>query len=229
MRRTHVIALLLVLASAAASISFYAFLPERIATHWNASGQADGSMPRLGGVLVMPIVMAFLVGLFCIIPRIDPRKASFAAFRTVYDGLVVVLGLFLLVVQMQICSGPSASRSARSFGGAWSGLPLIAVVYLRSFLSGAAALVYEAAWVRSLGLIFGASFRGDFDSRGLPVVRGQWVVENRGVEPDIEVENAPHELLSGIDPQLERAIRCVMDELAARPPKKRHRPPYKEQ
>jgi tricorn protease len=58
---------------------------------------------------------------------------------------------------------------------------------------------------------------------------GQWVVENRGVEPDIDLENSPDAVVAGGDPQLERAIRYVVDELAAHPPKKPSRPPYKVQ
>jgi tricorn protease len=37
-----------------------------------------------------------------------------------------------------------------------------------------------------------------------------WGLENRGVEPDIEVENLPQDLAKGEDPQLDRAIQEVM-------------------
>jgi tricorn protease len=57
----------------------------------------------------------------------------------------------------------------------------------------------------------------------------EWIIENRGVEPDIEVENRPHEVVAGGDPQLERAIGWVLDELKKKPPKKPTRPPYKVQ
>jgi tricorn protease len=33
-----------------------------------------------------------------------------------------------------------------------------------------------------------------------------WQLENRGVEPDIEVEMRPQDYVAGVDPQLERAI-----------------------
>jgi tricorn protease len=56
-----------------------------------------------------------------------------------------------------------------------------------------------------------------------------WVVENHGVDPDIEVENAPHELVAGHDPQLERAIQWCLEQLQKSPPKKHVRPPYKVQ
>jgi tricorn protease len=53
-----------------------------------------------------------------------------------------------------------------------------------------------------------------------------WVVENEGVPPDVEVEQTPAEVIAGRDPQLEKAIRIVLDELAANPPRKPKRPPY---
>ena len=57
---------------------------------------------------------------------------------------------------------------------------------------------------------------------------GQWVVENHGVDPDIEVENPPSALVAGHDPQLERAIQWTMSELE-KAPKRPERPRYKVQ
>jgi tricorn protease len=51
-------------------------------------------------------------------------------------------------------------------------------------------------------------------------------VENVGVPPDIEVEQTPKDVIAGRDPQLERAIQVVMEELAKNPPKKPKRPAY---
>lgn len=48
-----------------------------------------------------------------------------------------------------------------------------------------------------------------------------WGVENYGTDPDIEVDNAPHDYARGVDVQLERAIAVALDLLAQRPP---HRP-----
>jgi len=53
-----------------------------------------------------------------------------------------------------------------------------------------------------------------------------WVVENVGVPPDIEVEQWPAEVIQGHDPQLEKAIEVILDELEQNPPKKLKRPPY---
>jgi len=55
---------------------------------------------------------------------------------------------------------------------------------------------------------------------------GGWVVENVGVPPDIEVEQTPADVIAGRDPQLEKAIQVVMEELKKNPPKEPKRPPY---
>jgi len=53
-----------------------------------------------------------------------------------------------------------------------------------------------------------------------------WVVENVGVPPDIEVEQTPADVIAGRDPQLEKAIEVILEELEANPPRKLERPPY---
>lgn len=53
-----------------------------------------------------------------------------------------------------------------------------------------------------------------------------FIVENAGVSPDIEVEQSPALVAAGHDPQLEKAIQVVMEELKANPVKKLVRPPF---
>lgn len=47
---------------------------------------------------------------------------------------------------------------------------------------------------------------------------GQWIIENHGVDPDIEVDNDPVKEWNGEDQQLDRAIREVMEQLPGRQP-----------
>ncbi len=49
-------------------------------------------------------------------------------------------------------------------------------------------------------------------------------VENVGVPPDVEVEQMPADVIAGHDPQLEKAIAIVMEELKKNPPQKPKRP-----
>ena len=53
-----------------------------------------------------------------------------------------------------------------------------------------------------------------------------WIVENVGVPPDIEVEQLPADVIAGKDPQLEKAIEVIKEELRKNPPKKLKRHPY---
>jgi tricorn protease len=53
----------------------------------------------------------------------------------------------------------------------------------------------------------------------------QWEIENRGVAPDIEVDNRPDLVREGHDPQLEKAIELVMKEIQEHPKKLPQRPP----
>ncbi len=54
----------------------------------------------------------------------------------------------------------------------------------------------------------------------------QWVIENHGVEPDIEVDDLPGDLMAGRDAQLEAAVKVIMDKLAAEPMKLPAPPPW---
>jgi tricorn protease len=53
-----------------------------------------------------------------------------------------------------------------------------------------------------------------------------FIVENEGVAPDVAVEQVPKEVIAGRDPQLERAIAYVKEELRKSPPVVPKRPPF---
>jgi tricorn protease len=55
---------------------------------------------------------------------------------------------------------------------------------------------------------------------------GEWEVENNGVSPDVEVEQDPALVRQGRDPQLEKAVQVVLEELAKNPPPKLRRPAF---
>ena len=52
----------------------------------------------------------------------------------------------------------------------------------------------------------------------------QWVMENRGVEPDIEVDNLPKRVMAGHDDQLLKGIEVLKEKLAQKPTKLPERP-----
>jgi tricorn protease len=64
--------------------------------------------------------------------------------------------------------------------------------------------------------------RPEFAMYGLD---SKWIIENRGVQPDIVVENRPEQVVSGKDPQLEKAIEVVMKQIQEHPKTLPPRPP----
>lgn len=64
--------------------------------------------------------------------------------------------------------------------------------------------------------------RPEFSLYGLD---SHWIIENRGVQPDIVVDNTPDQVMAGRDPQLEKAIELVMKEVQEHPKKLPPRPP----
>jgi len=64
--------------------------------------------------------------------------------------------------------------------------------------------------------------RPEFSIYGLD---SNWLIENRGVQPDVVVDNPPDLVLKGQDPQLEKAVQMLMDQIKANPKKLPVRPP----
>ena len=48
-------------------------------------------------------------------------------------------------------------------------------------------------------------------------IDGRWIVEGRGIDPDLEVENLPHATFNGSDAQLEAAVRQLTGTIAREP------------
>ncbi len=56
--------------------------------------------------------------------------------------------------------------------------------------------------------------------------KGEWLVEGHGVDPDIVVDNTPHETFEGKDAQLDAAIAYLQKEIAKEPVNPPHQPPF---
>ncbi len=80
---------------------------------------------------------------------------------------------------------------------------------------------------RDLPLVDGGSVTmPDF---GIYSLDGKWMIENHGVDPDMEVENTPESMIDGHDLQLEKAIEWSLEQLKRNPPSRPKRPEYKKQ
>ena len=59
---------------------------------------------------------------------------------------------------------------------------------------------------------------------GIYDTEGNWIIENEGVAPDVFVEQLPKDLLQGRDPQLERTIQILLEEMKTYPYKNIRQP-----
>jgi uncharacterized membrane protein len=92
----------LVLVAFVISVYFYPKMPEHMASHWNAQGQVDGYMGKNTGLFIMPCVMAGMAALLYFIPYFDPLRRNIEKFRPYYEGLIVLMCVFMLATHYQI-------------------------------------------------------------------------------------------------------------------------------
>ncbi|QAU13210.1 SdpI family protein [Halorubrum sp. BOL3-1] len=96
------VAALLVAVGAVASLATAPDLPERMVTTWNAAGGPTGTLARTAGMWLVPGLAAGLIGLFALLPRIDPLGGNIAAFRVHYDRFVVIVTAFLVALHLAV-------------------------------------------------------------------------------------------------------------------------------
>ena len=84
------------------TLAAYPALPDPVASHWNAAGQADGSMGKPAGLFLIPLLTIACVALFAVLPRIDPLRKNYDKFRNYYDGFILLFVLYLLAIQAQM-------------------------------------------------------------------------------------------------------------------------------
>jgi uncharacterized membrane protein len=100
MRTVLVILGVLFILSLGLGVFAYPYLPQQVASHWNAQGQVNGYSGRLSGLVLLP-AMAIGIGLLLLfIPEIDPLKANIQLFRSEYNGFIAVFALFLFYLHI---------------------------------------------------------------------------------------------------------------------------------
>jgi uncharacterized membrane protein len=97
-RTTVLISLLLIALTVVLSLAVYNQLPAQVASHWGANDQVNGTMPRFWGAFLLPLVTLGILGLFLLLPVIDPLKANIAQFRGVFNLFILLMVAFMAYV-----------------------------------------------------------------------------------------------------------------------------------
>ena len=99
-RTTIVLALIMIGIAFGVSLAVFTQLPEPVASHWNINDQVDGSMSRFWGAFLMPLITLGVLGLFLLIPVIDPMRANIATFRPSFNLFIVLMVVFLFYMHI---------------------------------------------------------------------------------------------------------------------------------
>lgn len=100
MRTANIVALLIILIAFGVGIYFYSQLPSIVASHWNSQGQVNGYMSRFWGAFLMPFIALAMFFLFVFIPKMDPMKENIQKFRKYFDGLIILIMVFMLYLHV---------------------------------------------------------------------------------------------------------------------------------
>lgn len=102
--RYLVMSMLLVAAAFVATAVLYGHLPGRIPLHWDAHGEID----RYGGrasAFLMPCVMAGVLALLAVLPRVSPLRFSVDAFSDTYWYCALVVEGMLATIHAVTMAG----------------------------------------------------------------------------------------------------------------------------
>jgi uncharacterized membrane protein len=95
----HLLAWLIILAPVVYLFIVWNRLPEQVAIHWNAQGEADGFGSRLA-LAGMAALNAGIYLLLTFLPRIDPRRQNVQLSSDTYGKIRIASVIFLSIVMM---------------------------------------------------------------------------------------------------------------------------------
>jgi uncharacterized membrane protein len=96
MMKTNRFVVMLMVFSYLLSLIALPYLPDEVAIHWNAAGEADGYSNKWFGVFILPLAMTWGLLLMTLLPKMDPEKANYEKFKGSYNMLINVFALFFI-------------------------------------------------------------------------------------------------------------------------------------
>lgn len=102
MKLIHPAIVLVIILTGVITFAAYPAIPDIVPSHWNAAGVVDGTMPKMWGLTLIPLLMIGFTALFIVLPRVDPLRENYQKFQDYYDGFILVFTIFLFAIQIQI-------------------------------------------------------------------------------------------------------------------------------
>ncbi len=96
------IAPLIVIASVIITAVVFPRLPATIPTHWNLAGEVDGYSGRVWGAWFVPGMLLVMWGMLRWLPAIDPRGPNYTRFAGAFEGMIVLVMLFVFAAHVVI-------------------------------------------------------------------------------------------------------------------------------
>ena len=96
--KSEALPLLLIIVAIIFSFYFYSVFPERVATHWNFEGEANGWSSKAIAAFAMPVVLIVMYLLFHLFPFLDPKKEKYNQFSKSYHVIKGTILSFIFVV-----------------------------------------------------------------------------------------------------------------------------------
>lgn len=82
------------------SILSYPHMPQQVPTHWNVHGEVDDYSSKLFNAVLLPGLLIFIYVILVVMPKIDPKKANYKKFESVYYLIMVATILLLIALQI---------------------------------------------------------------------------------------------------------------------------------
>lgn len=94
----HAIIIAIILMLFGIATYYYPQMPNQMASHWNAAGEANDTMSKCWALYLMPGITLLMYLMFLVIPKIDPLKKNIAKFRIWFDWFILLMAIFLFYV-----------------------------------------------------------------------------------------------------------------------------------
>ena len=100
LKKLDLISLSLVALTIVFSIIILKYLPDKMITHWDFEGNANGWSDKYFFTSLMSVMILFMYLLFNFLPKIDPKKNNYIKFNDFYKSfqLIIILFLFLIYI-----------------------------------------------------------------------------------------------------------------------------------